>query len=613
MVQSTPLRLRVNLQDGETAFSYMSRLSARNGVSISTFGQDQDISFQKVLDGTAAAIQDLAWLGGVPAESLAKSSPVKLKNNRHEFCGEYFPAKVIRSPIVRGCPLCLREDAETSELRREWSMALRSHWMLPYVTVCIKHKHPLVELWNVKHPRIRYDISSRMEEVAHAVMFGELDQKPREPEAFDNWLENRLSLGAGELWLDDHALHAAATFCFLLGCALLRHAETVTPAQVRQDKYWVLYDAGYQVAREGELAIHHELNRLLELDADAKQGPKSIFPVLYDRLSRDYRDNPDFAPFQKILREHLLRSWPLGVGDDLLGEPVTERRLHSVITASREYGIDQRRLRKMLESASLITGSRPDKWTVFNAEAAAPFLRSMTRLLPAKAFAENLNMSRSQFDLIVEDGFLKPALETRDTKNIWDPKAGQEFLESILAGAEPQRQAQHGWEHIAKSAMRLKQRPGALIQAIQDGLILRIGKHMDFEGYASIYVYHNEVATALEQDQPNAMTLEVFAKAVGIRQPSYLNRLISKGHTPASQLKNPKTNAMQPYITAENAKQFHRKFCTLRTLSKATGQSWQKIAGSLAAADILPFSPNGEQYGKVYLKTDVEHVAFDKM
>lgn len=611
MVQSTPLRLRLDLKNGEAAFSYMSRLSARNGVSISTFGQDQDIPFRRVLDGEVAAIRDLAWLGGVSAEGLAKSSPMKLKNSRHGFCGEYFPAKLIRSPIVRGCPLCLKEDAETSTSRREWSMALRGQWMLPYVTVCVKHKHPLVELWDVKHPNNRYDIASRMEQIASNIMSGDLDQKPREPKAFDIWLENRLTQRREEMWLDRHPLHAASTFCFLLGCALLRHAGTLTPAQVHPNKYWALYSAGYQVAHEGELAIHQELNRLLDLDADTKQGPKSIFPVLYDRLSRDYRDNPDFAPFRKILREHLLRSWPLGIGDDLLGEPVTERRLHSVITASREYGIDQRRLRKMLESAGLVTSSRPDKWTVFNAEAAALLLRSMTRLLPAKAFFENLNMSRSQFNLIVEDGFLKPSLDTSDTKNIWDPRSGQQFLESILAGAEPLRQAQHGWEHIAKSAMRLKQRPGALIQAIQDGLILRIGKHMDFDGYASIYVYHDEVATALEQDQPNAMTLEVFAKAVGIRQPSYLKRLVTNGHTPASQLKNPKTNAMQPYITSENATQFHRKFYTLRTLSKATGLSWQKIAGALAASDVTPFSPDGGQYGKIYLKTDVQDVAFD--
>jgi hypothetical protein len=107
------------------------------------------------------------------------------------------------------------------------------------------------------------------------------------------------------------------------------------------------------------------------------------------------------------------------------------------------------------------------------------------------------------------------------------------------------------------------------------------------------------------------MTLEVFAKTVGIRQPSYLNRLVTNGHTPASQLKNPKTNAMQPYITSENARQFHRKFCTLRTLSKATGLSWQKIAGALAASDVAPFSSDGGQYGKIYLKTDVQDVAFD--
>lgn len=103
----------------------------------------------------------------------------------------------------------------------------------------------------------------------------------------------------------------------------------------------------------------------------------------------------------------------------------------------------------MLESAGLVTGLQPDKWAVFNAEAAAPLLRSLTRLPAVKALAENLNMSRSQFNLVVEDGFLKSALETHDTKNVWDPQTGQEFLESILAGAEPPPQAQHGCEPVS--------------------------------------------------------------------------------------------------------------------------------------------------------------------
>jgi len=72
----------------------------------------------------------------------------------------------------------------------------------------------------------------------------------------------------------------------------------------------------------------------------------------------------DYAPFNAILLEHLLEhlleTWPLGVGDELMEEPVTIRSLHSLHTAARETGVDPRRLRTMLINAGLLDGSRSD-------------------------------------------------------------------------------------------------------------------------------------------------------------------------------------------------------------------------------------------------------------
>ena len=107
------------------------------------------------------------------------------------------------------------------------------------------------------------------------------------------------------------------------------------------------------------------------------------------------------------------------------------------------------------------------------------------------------------------------------------------------------------------------------------------------------------------------MSLELFAKTVGIRQPTYLNRLIINGHTTATQMKNPKTNAMQSYVTTADARRFHQNFYTLRTLAKETGHSWQKLSGILAMHEITPFSPKGIDYGRIFSKSDIEF-AFPK-
>lgn len=175
---------------------------------------------------------------------------------------------------------------------------------------------------------------------------------------------------------------------------------------------------------------------------------------MYDQLAYEFIEDPDYDEFRHILRSHMLETWPLGVGDELLGEPVTERKLHSVRTAAHATGIDQRRLKKILLSEGIISGNaRSYAWEVFEAKQAEDVLNAATTLVSVKTFADSIGATRSQFDLLVSGGVLTPRLhsvKTTGTNAVWDPADGVKFLESVFLGAVPLRQAQHGWVHILK-------------------------------------------------------------------------------------------------------------------------------------------------------------------
>ena len=275
----------------------------------------------------------------------------------------------------------------------------------------------------------------------------------------------------------------------MLGTSLLRHI-TSAPSSVTDEDKWFVYNLGFQVARDGEAAIRNALQGLQAIPGGPHDGPRQIFPKMYDRLAYDTINDPDYDDFRRILRSHMMETWPLGVGDELLGEPVTERRLHSVRSAAMATGIDQRRLRKILAAEGIVSeDGLPDAWEVFDAKRADTVLKAATTLITAKDFAAGINASRSQLDLLVAGGILAPRLASVDkasTKAIWDPADGVRFLDSVFLGASPLRQAQHGWEHIAKSAARLMVGPDVIIRAIQDRRIVRIGNHADFDGYAAL-------------------------------------------------------------------------------------------------------------------------------
>jgi hypothetical protein len=605
MIADRPLPMTVPIKPRETAFSYMSRLAARNELSAVDLGRYTGVTFQKVLRGDPETMTMLASRGGIDCHELRAWSPKPIEGPMHSFAGHAFPSKTILYPKMRGCPVCLREDADQSDLPANQAMTIKGDWLIPHVMICLKHEHPLVELWYESAPTARYDTALQLRRLAPGIIKGDLDDELREPTDFDMWIDDRISGIQGDTWLDQYGLHAASTFCRLLGHALLRH-EMSAPSSAHQDSRWALYQMGFDVAQHGMKAIREALQGLQDLPCSPQQGPKAIFPLLYDRLAHDHRGDPAYEPFCAILRKHLLETWPLGVGDELMGEPVTERRLHSLQSAARETGVDPRRLRTMLISAGLLDDSKSDAWATFDARAAADILTHLTELLPAKTFCETFCMSRSQFNLLVAERVLVPAIASTKTKNIWSPRDGQTFLNGLLQGAEQLRQAQHGWEHISKSAQRLKLHPKAIIDAIKDGRINRVGNHSDFDGYAAVYVYHDEVASVLNSEDAPAMSIEVFGKAVGANHLPGLRRLVMNGHTSATSMRNPKTNAVQHYFSAQDATAFHTRFFTLRTLSKHSGMSWQRAGAFLKEAGVMPYSPDGVDYGNLFLRDEVE-------
>ena len=69
---------------------------------------------------------------------------------------------------------------------------------------------------------------------------------------------------------------------------------------------------------------------------------------------------------------------------------------------------------------------------------------------------------------------------------------------------------------------------------------------------------------------------------------------------------HPKLKTKQLFITRDDADAFHRRFYTPRTMAQAHGKSWQSMTATLKAAGIAAFSPDGEDYGSVYLRHDVD-------
>jgi hypothetical protein len=98
----------------ETVPSFLSRFAAMRRTSVVEFAQNMGFSFRRLLDGDPEALDSLAhWAGLTSAgiEVLESWSGEPIGDARMRLRDEVFISRALRNPTLRGCPVCLREDA----------------------------------------------------------------------------------------------------------------------------------------------------------------------------------------------------------------------------------------------------------------------------------------------------------------------------------------------------------------------------------------------------------------------------------------------------------------------------------------------------------------------
>src|SRR3990167_7755706 len=159
----------------ETVPSFLSRFAAMRLTPMVEFAQNMGFSFRRILDGDPEALDSLAHWGGLTAagiEVLQSWSGMPIGDVRMRFRGEVFISRALRNPTLRGCPVCLREDALAHSGDPAAAMAMRGDWQLREVTLCLKHRHLLVPLWTADNRYARYDFALRFKGIGVDLLAG---------------------------------------------------------------------------------------------------------------------------------------------------------------------------------------------------------------------------------------------------------------------------------------------------------------------------------------------------------------------------------------------------------------------------------------------------------
>jgi hypothetical protein len=301
------LQLVVPLGPREVAFSYMSRLARRNGVSLADFAVDMGLPVTAVVQGKSDALERLAELGGLSDAALQAWTPVHATRKTYHFRGLELDRFAFRRRPIRACPDCLREGEVAAGVPGT-GMIFRGDWLLRHVTICLHHRRPLVDLWNLRQLIPHFDSAEQISNLAPRLRSGTFDAPRRDVTAFDLWLEDRIVTGRRTVWLDGFELNAACLFCLFLG-ARIAADRPWDPRAPFGRSHAASYDLGFQAAAKGEAGLWQVFDTLLRQTAGRRPTPGLVFGKLYTGMAVVMK-GPDTAGFRTLIWRYIAERMP---------------------------------------------------------------------------------------------------------------------------------------------------------------------------------------------------------------------------------------------------------------------------------------------------------------
>lgn len=549
--------------------SLASRLARANLVSLREFLRDMGINPHDLIAGQPHILERLAELSGVSIAELQRGT-LKIRDGEAWFAGIRFPAASVGGKEVRGCLDCVTTRP-----------GLRGIWSLPFVTICPDHRRPLVALWTVQDKLERYDVAKRLPELE---LSAQLRPETRDPSQFELWFLGRIEGDAAcDHWLDRFDLHASAQFCFELGRALIA-TKLRKWRSLPEDQQWWPADVGFRLCVGGEEGLRAALSELQHLMGQPEQGPRKIFGGLHDLLAVDPCPE-ELRPFREILRRHMLETWPLAPGDEVLAEPVLQRGRMSQQAVVRLMQVSD----SDVLAAAAGDGRCPPEWRLIDtAEARTVFPHGLAE----PQFRKALSLPPHQFAQARDAGLFQTT-----AGGFWNAWAAQDLIDELLLGAEPIYVAMHDWCSLDEASDRLQRTFPEIIEDIRSGRLARVGKYLQRSGFASVLVNLGHVG-----QEGEAISMDAFAYSQGLR-PSDLMTFARRNGLSYQQVRGPRGGA-QLRMSAADREAFHDQFISFRTLGVTARLAWSELQARLDTNRIRPAGGSA----RIYSRAEVSHL-----
>ncbi len=588
----------------ETVASFASRLSAACGYRHPrSFAADLGFDFQALAVGDETAVATFASLLDRRKEDLLPGVVRSSDDRMNTVRGESLTRALLQRQRLRFCPHCIREDEIRREGRRGFRSFGRLEWLVTAVRVCRDHGTSLITCEHLPVPMFAHDFVTNLAEETGR-MEGHLASSRKMPaDALQLYVEARLR-GRERLdnWLDHLPLYVVVRVAEAVG-AMDRHGVKFKQSDIGEMEWSACAGHGYEILadRDGFAGFLRSLTRSFH-ERSGDTGGRAVFGRLYETLAHATADSA-FDPIRDIIKEVAMCTLPLGPGDDFFG-PVLERRLHSVQSASREFNIHPKRLRKLLLNSGVIdapTAAATYERIVVDAATMESFVTEAKATLGVPEAKEHLGLTRIWFEELVAGGELSPIGKASDAVDT-SMEVERRFAVANVTGLLSRLQSvvtadfAEGMSDISSAARQANCTFREILDLLLSGSLKLVATASSPATFDAIRLDPEELKSRTRLQDHGCLNLQTVGRELPAST-SIVKALVIEGYLPSKQVRNPEKRAMQTVVEPEVLEAFKSEYASLGNLATKLGTRTWSLKREFEEAGIYPlFEAAGAPY-----------------
>lgn len=605
------------MQELETPESYAVRLCAANGFSsYRRFLKLTKMTSSGLAKGEPEALDRLATWSGVGAGPLSKYAAVTASRYMTwRFGAAVFNKEARPGRRFRYCPCCVIGDLTNGAGPVASRPFVRLGWACRAVKNCVEHRRPLLEA--PQSPVFGSDFCSFVQSNRNSIRAEA--QEPQLPVSVevDAYCESRIRGIAAEPYLDRLEAHVALDLCLHLGRFMKRHPYTLKsiPAPLRRAP---AREIGFFVARQGEEGI-----RDLIIDIIRTQRPKGASKFLFGSLGkwlRDNRDRPEFASVLEFFQDVAERNLPYGPGETCF-VAVRKRYLHTVQSASEEYGLFHRRIIQLLTEAGILDDASFSRARIyFDAEKAHEILLAASRTITSKEAATALGISEKPLMRLLKRGLL-PQVEGRLEERTYT-RIRREDLDGLVHNIFVRvavGSVDENWITVDQLCARACCEKDEVIASLLAGTLKDVAAPVEhcfrldalrFHPSKSVEYIVSTRMTLCEQAGEEVLNCKGASTYLGAKRGTALY-LLSLGYLKSIMVENPAGKQRQTVVTVASLDAFLKEHVLVSEVAANHSTSTNTILHAMQSVGVGPIYDNCNNVSRFFRKADIKDAPVD--